>query len=105
MAALGVRESEAVWQHHFDEVTRLPEGSELWATNAHSRIQAYINPQQRLLGTQFHPEFDREMGNQIFLDDRQLLRENGYDAEELVQHGPSFDVGGVVFGYFLRNAS
>jgi GMP synthase (glutamine-hydrolysing) len=101
MHALGLRERETVWQHHFDEVTALPEGSELWATSPHSRIQAYINYEQRLLGTQFHPEFDREVGNQIFLEDRELLAANSYDADELIKQGPSFDTGNVFFGFFL----
>jgi GMP synthase (glutamine-hydrolysing) len=98
--ALGVGESETVWQDHFDEVIELPEGSELWATNSHTQIQAYINYEQRLFGTQFHPEFDQEIGNQIFVDDRDLLEKNGYDADELVKHGPSFDVATVFFGFF-----
>jgi GMP synthase (glutamine-hydrolysing) len=98
-----VRKSEVVWLHHLDEVIELPEGSELWATNPHSRIQAHFNHEQRLLGTQFHPEFDREFGNQIFLDDRALLAMNNYDAHELVKQGPSFDVGVVFFGFFLSN--
>jgi GMP synthase-like glutamine amidotransferase len=104
MNLLGVGESELVWQHHFDEVTALPEGSELWATSPHSRVQAYINHEQRLFGTQFHPEFDRKTGNQIFLEDRELLEENGYDADKLIKQGPSFDVGNVFFGFFLKNA-
>ena len=98
---LGVRESEKVWHHHFDEVTQLPQGSELLATNSHCSVQAYLNEEQRLLGTQFHPEFDREMGNQIYVDDRELLQKNGYDAEELIKQGPSFDVGKVFFDFFL----
>lgn len=101
MDALGVGERERVWQHHFDEVIELPERSELWATNSHCGVQAYINRDQRLLGTQFHPEFDRETGNQIFEDDRELLTKNGYDAGALIQGGPSFDVGNVFFGFFL----
>ena len=98
---LGVRERERVWQHHFDEVTELPEGSELLATNRHSSIQAFIHHEQRLFGTQFHPEFDREIGNKIFLEDTELLVKNGYDAEALIKQGPSFDVGNVFFGFFL----
>lgn len=100
-SSLGVRDSERVWEHHFDEVTELPEGSDLWATNSHCHIQAYINREQRLLGTQFHPEFDRETGNQIFVDEREPLTTNGYDADVLVKEGPSFDVGHVFFGFFL----
>jgi GMP synthase (glutamine-hydrolysing) len=101
MNILGVRESEVVWQHHFDEVTELPEGSELLATNPHSSIQAYINDEQRLFGTQFHPEFDRETGNKILLQDRNLLEGNGYDVDAIVKQGPSFDTGNVLFGFFL----
>ncbi len=101
--ALGIRETEHVWQHHFDEVTETPEGSELWATNTHCRVQAYINCEQHLLGTQFHPEFDLEIGNQIYLDDRELLEKNGYSADELVKQGPSFEVGRVFFDHFLEN--
>jgi GMP synthase (glutamine-hydrolysing) len=101
MSVLGVGESEVVWQHHFDEVTELPTGSELWATNPHTSIQAYINYEQRLFGTQFHPEFDQEAGNRIFLEDRELLEKNGYDVDAMIKHGPSFEVGKVFFGYFL----
>jgi len=101
MNLFGVRESERVWQHHFDEVTELPEGSELLATNPHSNIQAYINDEQRLFGTQFHPEFDRDTGNKIFVEDSELLKKNGYDADALIKQGPSFNVGNVFFGFFL----
>ena len=72
MSILGVGENETVWQHHFDEVIQLPEGSELLATNSHTKIQAYINYEQRLFGTQFHPEFDKEAGDKIFLDNKPL---------------------------------
>lgn len=101
MELLGVRESEMVWQHHFDEVTELPEGSELLASNAHSGIQAYFNNEQRLFGTQFHPEFDKETGDKIFLGDRELLEENGYDVDLLIKHGPTANAGKVFFGFFL----
>jgi GMP synthase (glutamine-hydrolysing) len=99
--AFDVGENEVVWQHHFDEVTELPEGSELLATNQHSRIQAYVSYEQHLLGTQFHPEFDREVGNEIFVGDRELLERNGYDVDDMIRHGPSFDVGEAFFGFFL----
>jgi GMP synthase (glutamine-hydrolysing) len=102
MNILGVRESEVVWQHHFDEVTEIPPGSELLATNAHTQIQAYVNYEQRLFGTQFHPEFDRENGNQIYLDDRELLEKNGYDVDEMVKGGPSLNTGKVFFGFFFQ---
>lgn len=102
MELLGIRESETVWQHHFDEVTQIPAGSELLATNAHSKIQGYVNHEQRLLGTQFHPEFDREAGNDIYLRDRKLLEKNGYNVDEVIKGGPSFETGKVFFNFFFN---
>jgi len=97
----GVKEYEHVWQHHFDEVIALPKGSVLLATNGHSQIQAFVNSGRRLLGTQFHPEFDRETGNKMFEQDKALLKKHGYDCNEIITGAPSFETGKVVFGYFL----
>lgn len=99
--AFGVKEYEYVWQHHFDEVIALPERSVLLATNEHSKIQAFVNPGKRLLGTQFHPEFDREVGNAIFVGDKTQLENNGYDYNEIITGAPSFETGKVVFGFFF----
>lgn len=101
MEILGVGESEAVWQHHFDEVTEIPAGSELLATNAHTNIQAYVNYEQRLLGTQFHPEFDREPGNEIYLRDRTLLEKNNLNVDKIIQGGPSIQAGKIFFSFFI----
>ena len=98
---LGIRKSEVVWQHHFDEVTDMPDGSQLLATNPHSAIQAHVNFEQRLLGTQFHPEFDLETGNQLYLADRQLLERNCCNVDEMVKGSPSFDTGKTFFGFFF----
>ena len=93
---------ECIWQHHFDEVTALPEGSQMIATNSHSNIQAYINYEKRLLGTQFHPEINVRQGNNYFLKDRVLLEANGYDVDAMVQLTPSFDTPKVFFEFFLK---
>ena len=99
---LGTKEEETVWQQHFDEVIELPKGSELLATNAHTKIQAYINYEQHIFGSQFHPEFDREAGNRIFLRDRKLLASHHYDAEKIAEGGPSLDTGKIFYTFFLR---
>lgn len=98
---LEVKENEVLWQHHFDEVTEIPEGSQLLATNPHTDIQAYVNYAKRLLGTQFHPEFDRQTGNHLYLEDRKLLEKNGYNVDEIIEGGPSFETGKVFFGFFF----
>jgi|FLOH01.1.fsa_nt_gi GMP synthase-like glutamine amidotransferase len=92
---------EKIWQHHFDEVTILPPGSEVVARNNHTEIQAYINQKLRLFGMQFHPEVTRAVGNKIFVNDRLLLQEYGYDTDKIITEGPSIDAGRIFFNYFL----
>jgi GMP synthase (glutamine-hydrolysing) len=92
---------EIVWQSHFDEVVALPPGSLIMARGEHTTIQAFINQELRLFGTQFHPEFDRDDGNRQFLRDRDLLESNGYDVDAVVQDGPSLDTGATFIGFFL----
>lgn len=96
-----IQEFEKVWQHHFDEVIQCPEGSGILASNSHSFIQAYINYDEHLLGTQFHPEFDRDKGNVFFRKDRVLLEKNHFNLLEILADGPSFDSGKTIFGFFL----
>jgi GMP synthase-like glutamine amidotransferase len=103
MSILNIGESERIWQHHFDEVIELPKGSEVLATNAHTEIQAYINYEQRLFGTQFHPEVDRKAGNEVFLKDRDLLEKYNYNVEIIVKEGPSIEAGKVFFDFFLND--
>ncbi len=98
----GVSPTETVWQHHFDEVIELPPDSIILATNDHTPIQAFINPQQHLLGTQFHPEFNRQQGNQFFLKDRQNIESHNFNVEKLTQSGPSIDTGPTFFNFFLN---
>ena len=102
---LQVEHQEDVWQHHFDEVVALPEGSEVLATNAHSSIQAYINYDLHLLGTQFHPEFSKEAGDAYFQKDRAFIEKNNVSVDDLVMGCPSFDTAKVFFTYFLSQES
>lgn len=99
---LNLNPVERIWQHHFDEVTELPEGSQIIAINSHSKIQAYVNNEKRLLGTQFHPEINLRQGNNYFLKDRQLLEENGYDVDTMVKQMPTCDAPKVFLGAFLE---
>ncbi|MDE2041507.1 MAG: type 1 glutamine amidotransferase, partial [Alphaproteobacteria bacterium] len=45
---------------HYDEVTRMPEGATLLASNAHSKVQAAVVPlgKSDVWAVQYHPEFD-----------------------------------------------
>ncbi len=97
----GLSGVQTVWQHHFDEVIQLPPGSELIATAGHTAIQAWLNPELRLMGTQFHPEFDQHSGNAYFINDSELLRQHGFNVDQLIRSGPSAEHGRLWFDYFL----
>lgn len=97
----GVGEREYVWQHHYDEVIAIPNGSLVFATNLHTNIQGFLNPGLRLMGTQFHPEFDRGTGNSLYIKDIQNIEKYGYNVDEMVRQGPSIDTGRLFFKYFL----
>jgi GMP synthase (glutamine-hydrolysing) len=97
----GVGKSEVVWQSHFDEAVEIPPDCDVIATSDHSRIQAFYGHELKLFGVQFHPEFDREDGNVQFLHDRDLMEANGYDADVMVEGGPSLDCGKTFIGFFL----
>lgn len=98
----GLSGVESMWQHHFDEVIELPPDSELIATATHSPVQAWLNSSLKIMGMQFHPEFDRDSGNSYFLNDRPLLEQHGMDADQMIRRGPSGEHGNSVFGYFLN---
>jgi GMP synthase-like glutamine amidotransferase len=99
----GISRTETLWQHHFDEVVELPAGSVIFATNEHTSIQGFVNADQLVLGTQFHPEFNRDQGNEYFLKDRKLLAKHDYNVDEIIQTGPSVDTGRIFFDFFLNH--
>ena len=64
---------------HYDEVTTLPEGATLLASNDHSRVQAAVIPVGRssVWAVQYHPEFDI----------RQLVQLYNLYADDMVSLG------------------
>ncbi len=98
----GITGAKRVWQSHYDCVLQLPEGSIITATNPHTRIQAFVNMEMKLMGTQFHPEFDRITGNRCYSDDPEIFSRNGISLEDTISQGPDLNTGEVIFGHFLK---
>ncbi|MCK4806611.1 MAG: type 1 glutamine amidotransferase [Candidatus Aegiribacteria sp.] len=98
----GVVSVARVLQSHFDRVEKIPDTSEVIATNDHTEIQGFVDREKNLFSLQFHPEFTREEGNRHFLKEARLLEENGIDLESVLDDGPSLDTGKVFFEYFLN---
>jgi GMP synthase (glutamine-hydrolysing) len=70
---------------HLDEVTRLPAGMPLLATNEHSPVQAAIIG--TFWATQYHPEYTlHEMGRLIAARAEALVREGFFPTERAVAH-------------------
>lgn len=72
---------------HLDEVTRLPEGTPLLATNEHTPVQAAIveSGDAAFWSTQYHPEYNlHEMGRLIAARGEALVREGFFPDEEAV---------------------
>ena len=97
----GLSGEKIVWSSHYDCVTELPSGSVVTATNSHTEIQAFVNMEMKLFGTQFHPEFDRNHGNSSFTKDAELFRKNHIDLEAVLASAPDFHTGEIVFKHFF----
>ncbi len=92
---------ETVWQSHYDRVTEIPSGAGILARNPHTAIQAFLDRDRRLLGTQFHPEFASVTGNSQYLRDSDLFRKHGINLDGVLASAPDRDAGAVFLGYFL----
>ncbi len=93
---------KAVWQSHYDCVIKIPSGSVVTASSSHTEIQAFLNKDMKLFGTQFHPEFDQIRGNECFAEDVELFKKNNIDLEAVLASGPGFPTGEVIFEHFLK---
>jgi GMP synthase (glutamine-hydrolysing) len=72
---------------HLDEVTQLPEGTPLLATNAHTPVQAATveDGDASFWSTQYHPEYNLyEMGRLIAARSEALVREGLFPDSESV---------------------
>ena len=72
---------------HLDEVTRIPQGARLLATNDHTRVQALEVRHQKgvFWATQYHPEYNlKEMARLIAARAEPLVREGFFETEEEV---------------------
>ena len=73
---------------HLDEVSRLPQGVELLATNDHTTVQAVevAFDQGTFWATQYHPEYNLfEMSRLILARATPLVNEGFFETEEMVK--------------------
>ncbi len=80
---------------HYDEVTVLPEGCTLLASNAHSHVQAAIVPlgKSEVWAVQYHPEFDLIQLSMLLTLYKQNMLDQGFvkSVEELTDYQSKLD--------------
>jgi GMP synthase (glutamine-hydrolysing) len=80
---------------HYDEVTRLPDGATLLASNAHSAVQAAIIPlgKSEVWAVQYHPEYDLLQISQIFKLYAENMQKEGFFSStlEAARFGAGFE--------------
>lgn len=86
---------------HFDEVCDLPSGWRVTARSAGCRVQGFLNEELRLMGFQFHPEMDLEVGNRCFTRDREALERRGFPMDRILAEAADDGAGRVLFPRFL----
>lgn len=69
---------------HYDEITDLPDGATVLASNAHSPIQAAVFPlgKSEVWAVQYHPEFDLAHLHSLFSLSKANLFEQGFFEKE-----------------------
>jgi GMP synthase (glutamine-hydrolysing) len=70
---------------HYDEVTSLPDGATLLASNAHSTVQAAVIPlgASEVWAVQYHPEFDLQQLVQLYTLYADDMIEQGFFADSV----------------------
>jgi GMP synthase (glutamine-hydrolysing) len=87
---------------HFDEVSNLPYGWDTIADREHCEVQGFVNRELRLLGFQFHPEMDIEIGNSCFRAGRDTLERAGFDVEGILREAREDGSGKLLIPRFLE---
>jgi GMP synthase (glutamine-hydrolysing) len=80
---------------HYDEVTQLPEGATLLASNSHSLVQAAVIPLGRseVWAVQYHPEYDLLQIAQVFRLYAESLKAEGFfqNDEDATRYREGFE--------------
>ena len=90
-----------VFVGHFDEVCDLPAGWQVLARSDGCAIHACMNPRLKVVGFQFHPEMDLEVGNRCFALDAEALGAVGADVPRILREARDDGSGDLLFPRFL----
>jgi GMP synthase (glutamine-hydrolysing) len=86
---------------HFDEVCDLPAGWQVTARSRDCEVHGVLNEELRVMGFQFHPEMDLEIGNLCFITDRVPLEKRGFDVGRILAEAADDGSGALLIPRFL----
>jgi len=86
---------------HFDEVCDLPDEWEITASTPGCPTQGVLNRRQRIMGFQFHPEMDLDVGNTCYATDREALTALGFDIDAIIANGRDDGSGKLLIPRFV----
>lgn len=89
---------------HFDEVCCLPPGWDVTAHTADGPVHGLLCRELRLMGFQFHPEMDLDVGNACYRIDRKPLEALGFDVGRILRDGRDDGSGAVLIPRFLSHS-
>lgn len=98
----GLPDPFRVFVGHYDEVFDLPEGWETIAETEHCAVHGFVNEELRVLGFQFHPEMDVEVGNTCFATTRSELEADGFDVDAILSGAREDGSGRILIPRFLE---
>ncbi len=86
---------------HFDEVCNLGDDWEITASTAGCPTQGVLNRSLRIMGFQFHPEMDLDIGNTCYATDREALERLGFDVDAIIAQSQDAGSGKLLVPRFL----
>ena len=91
-----------VFVGHFDEVYNLPDDWVTTAFNESCKVHGYINNNLKIMGFQFHPEMDLEVGNICFSMSENAAEAMGTSVEEIIKCARDDESRKILFPAFLN---
>lgn len=90
---------------HFDEVCDLPDDWEVIAETDRCAVHGFVNRKLRVLGFQFHPEIDTEVGNACYEITRKESEKAGFDVDQILRETRDDGSGSLLIPHFLSDGA
>ncbi|MFC2172032.1 type 1 glutamine amidotransferase [Acidobacteriota bacterium] len=73
---------------HYDEVSNVPEGFDVVAGSEDCPVQGIVHKEQKIVGFQFHPEFEPDFMKKCIVAEKEKLQGFGFNIDDLIARVP-----------------